>query len=117
MALHESKALGIFQRSLLQLQSFFYYGHFMQLLQSLSQYIVDPLDILELVDAEKPLRALDFCYQMDPDALSILDAISLCVTVCAYSADTHRSHQMLVSGILAVPYCQLILTLSHLCVR
>ena len=68
-----------------------------QLLQSLSQYIVDPLDILELVEVEKPLKALDFCYQMDPDSLSILDAISLSVTVCAYSADSHRSHQMLVS--------------------
>lgn len=29
---------------------------FFQLLQSLGQYIVDPLDILELVDAEKPLK-------------------------------------------------------------
>ncbi|OQR76167.1 protein unc-80-like, partial [Tropilaelaps mercedesae] len=77
---------------------------FFQLLQSLSQYIVDPLDILELVDAEKPLRALDFCYQMDPDALSILDAISLCVTVCAYSADSHRSHQMLTILEAIVPY-------------
>lgn len=29
---------------------------FFQLLQSLDKYIVDPLDILELVDAEKPLK-------------------------------------------------------------
>ncbi|XP_064455968.1 protein unc-80 homolog isoform X2 [Ornithodoros turicata] len=68
---------------------------FFQLLQSLAQYIVDPLDILELVDAEKPLRALDFCYQMDPDTLTILDAISLCVTVVSYASDSHRGHQML----------------------
>ncbi|EEC09386.1 hypothetical protein IscW_ISCW007182, partial [Ixodes scapularis] len=66
-----------------------------QLLQSLAQYIVDPLDILELVDAEKPLRALDFCYQMDPDTLTILDAVSLCVTVVSYASDSHRGHQML----------------------
>uniref|UniRef100_T1K5F6 Protein UNC80 C-terminal domain-containing protein n=1 Tax=Tetranychus urticae TaxID=32264 RepID=T1K5F6_TETUR len=68
---------------------------FFQLLQSLGQYIVDPLDILELVDAEKPLKALDFCYQMDPEALTILDAVSLCVTVAAYAADSQRGHQML----------------------
>ncbi|KAG8197196.1 hypothetical protein JTE90_011351 [Oedothorax gibbosus] len=68
---------------------------FFQLLQSLEQYVVDPLDILELVDVEKPLRALDFCYQNDPDTLSILDAISLCITVVAYAADSHRGHQML----------------------
>ncbi|XP_050045385.1 protein unc-80 homolog [Dermacentor andersoni] len=68
---------------------------FFQLLQSLAQYIVDPLDILELVDAEKPLRALDFCYQMDPDTLTILDAISLSVTVVSYASDSHRGHQML----------------------
>ncbi|XP_074595949.1 unc80, NALCN channel complex subunit [Brevipalpus obovatus] len=68
---------------------------FFQLLQSLGQYIVDPLDILELVDAEKPLKALDFCYQMDPEALTILDAVSLCVTVAAYAPDSQRGHQML----------------------
>ena len=68
---------------------------FFQILQSLGQYIVDPLDILELVDAEKPLKALDFCYQMDPEAISLLDAISLCVTVVAYAADSQRSLQML----------------------
>ncbi|XP_067144484.1 protein unc-80 homolog isoform X1 [Centruroides vittatus] len=68
---------------------------FFQLLQSLEQYVVDPLDILELVDIDKPLRALDFCYQLDPDTLSVLDAISLCVTVVCYSADSVRGHQML----------------------
>ena len=59
--------------------------------------MVDPLDILELVDVEKPLRALDFCYQMDPDTLSMLDAISLCITVVAYAPDSQRGHQMLVN--------------------
>lgn len=58
--------------------------------------MVDPLDILELVDVEKPLRAIDFCYQMDPDTLSMLDAISLCITVVAYAPDSQRGHQMLV---------------------
>ncbi|RWS30612.1 protein unc-80-like protein [Leptotrombidium deliense] len=68
---------------------------FFQLLQSMSQYIVDPLDILELVDAEKPLKALDFCYQLDPETLTILDAISLCVTVISYAAESQRGEQML----------------------
>jgi len=64
-------------------------------INTLGTYIVDPLDILELVDVEKPLKALDFCYQMDPETVSILDTISLCVTVVAYSADSTRSRQML----------------------
>lgn len=68
---------------------------FFKLLQSLGHYIVDPLDILELVDVEKPLKALDVCYQMDPETVTILDTISLCVTVVSYSADSMRSHQML----------------------
>lgn len=68
---------------------------FFKLLQSLGHYIVDPLDILELVDVEKPLKALDICYQMDPETVTILDTISLCVTVVSYSADSMRSHQML----------------------
>ncbi|KAI1307248.1 Protein unc-80 -like protein [Halotydeus destructor] len=68
---------------------------FFQLIQSLGQYIVDPLDILELVDVEKPLKALDFCYQMDPETVSMLDSISLCVTVVAYAADSTRARQML----------------------
>lgn len=64
--------------------------------------MVDPLDILEIVDVEKPLRALDFCYQMDPDTLSMLDAISLCITVVAYAPDSQRGHQMLVSLLLSM---------------
>ncbi|XP_022249198.1 protein unc-80 homolog isoform X2 [Limulus polyphemus] len=68
---------------------------FFQLLLSFGQYIVDPLDILGLVKGEKPLRALDFCYQMDPDTLTIQDCISLCVTVVAYAPDSQRGHQML----------------------
>ena len=68
---------------------------FFQLLQSLGQYTADPLDILELVDAEKPLKALDFCYQMDSETLTVLDSISLCVTVISYAPDSERGHQML----------------------
>jgi hypothetical protein len=32
---------------------------------------------------------------MDAETLTILDAISLCVTVVSYAADTQRGHQML----------------------
>lgn len=67
----------------------------------MAQHIADPLDILELVEGEKPLRALDFCYQMDPDTVTVLDAISLCVTVISYSADSQRGHQMLASSVVA----------------
>ncbi|UYV66725.1 unc-80 [Cordylochernes scorpioides] len=68
-----------------------------QLVQSLELYVPDPLDILELVEAaEKPLRPLDFCYQSEPDSLSLMDAIALCVTVVAYAADSIRAYHMLV---------------------
>ncbi|KAG9510770.1 Protein unc-80-like protein, partial [Fragariocoptes setiger] len=69
---------------------------FFALLQSLEKGFKDPLDILELVDAEKPLKAIDFCYQQDKEAIEMLDIISLCVTVTAYASDSPRSTQMLV---------------------
>lgn len=67
-----------------------------RLLQSLEKAFKDPLDILELVDAEKPLRAVDFCYQQDKEVIEILDIISLCVTVTAYASESPRSTQMLI---------------------
>lgn len=76
---------------------------FFRLLQSLEKAFKDPLDILELVDAEKPLRAVDFCYQQDKEAIEILDIISLCVTVTAYASDSPRSTQMLIILETVVP--------------
>ncbi|XP_061164273.1 protein unc-80 homolog isoform X1 [Saccostrea echinata] len=55
----------------------------------------DNLSVLELVDGEKPLQALDFCYENDPDRLSMIEVINLCVTVIAYAPDSFRSVQML----------------------
>lgn len=68
---------------------------FFQLLQSLASYSNEPMQILDLVQAEKPLRALDFCYAMDTEHISILDTISICVTVIGYQADSQRAFQML----------------------
>ena len=68
---------------------------FFQLLQSLASYSNEPMQILDLVQAEKPLRALDFCYNMDTEHISILDTISICVTVIGYAADSQRAFQML----------------------
>jgi len=76
---------------------------FFRLLQSLEKAFKDPLDILELVDAEKPLRAIDFCYQQDKEAIEILDIISLCVTVTAYASESPRSTQMLIILDTVVP--------------
>lgn len=76
---------------------------FFRLLQSLEKAFKDPLDILELVDAEKPLRAVDFCYQQDKEASEILDIISLCVTVTAYASESPRSTQMLIILETVVP--------------
>lgn len=69
---------------------------FFRLLQSLERAFKDPMDILELVDLEKPLRAVDFCYQQDKEVIGMLDIISLCVTVTAYASESPRSTQMLI---------------------
>ncbi|KAG1666378.1 Protein unc-80 [Nymphon striatum] len=68
---------------------------FFKLLLSFGMHITDPLDILSLVHINTPLKPLDFCYNSDPDYFTVLDAISLCVTVVAFAADSYRSHQML----------------------
>lgn len=68
---------------------------FFKLLQSMSSYSNEPMQILDLVQAEKPLRALDFCYQMDTENITILDTISICVCVIGYAADSQRAIQML----------------------
>jgi hypothetical protein len=56
----------------------------------------DPLNIDELVKEEKPLQAIDFCYRDESEMVTVLDCISLCVMVVAYSADSVRAYQMLV---------------------
>ncbi|KAL1123884.1 hypothetical protein AAG570_001654, partial [Ranatra chinensis] len=55
----------------------------------------DPLNIDELVKVEKPLQAIDFCYRDDSEMVTVLDCVSLCVMVIAYSADSVRAYQML----------------------
>ena len=44
---------------------------------------------------KKPLSALDFCYQGEPENISVLECISLCVLVVAYDSGTRRARQML----------------------
>ncbi|XP_042207937.1 protein unc-80 homolog isoform X3 [Homarus americanus] len=65
-------------------------------LLSLECHHEDPLHILDLVTVDKPLRALDFCYHEETDSVSLLEAVDMCVTVVAYSADSKRGHQMLI---------------------
>jgi hypothetical protein len=58
----------------------------------------DQLDIMGLVTADKPLKALDLCYRDDPNTFCILtDALASCVTVCAFAPESRRSYQMLVN--------------------
>ena len=57
----------------------------------------DHLEILSLVKADKPLKALDLCYRDDPTTFSLLaDAFGSCVTVCAFAPDSRRAYHMLV---------------------
>ncbi|KAK3087178.1 hypothetical protein FSP39_002695 [Pinctada imbricata] len=55
----------------------------------------DSLSIMDLVEGDKPLTAMDFCYESDPEKLDILHVINMCVTVIAYAPDSFRGNQML----------------------
>ncbi|EFX80552.1 hypothetical protein DAPPUDRAFT_318531 [Daphnia pulex] len=66
-----------------------------RLLLSLERVGVDPLHLLDLVAAEKPLKALDFCYHGESDTINILDSIAIAVMGASYAIDTHRGHQLL----------------------
>ncbi|KAF5273419.1 hypothetical protein FQA39_LY07436 [Lamprigera yunnana] len=66
------------------------------LLLSLETPSPDPLNISELVKEEKPLKAIDFCYHDENEMVTILDCISLCVTVVSYASESVRGYQMLI---------------------
>lgn len=63
---------------------------------SLERVAADPLHILDLVTIEKPLKALDFCYNGENDTINVLDSVSLAVMGASYAVDTSRGHQLLV---------------------
>ena len=62
------------------------------------------LHIMELVRMKKPLTALDFCYQGEPDNITMQECISLCVLVVAYDSGTKRARQMLTVLEAILPY-------------
>ncbi|KAL4233067.1 Protein unc-80 [Mactra antiquata] len=73
------------------------------LLLSLEKETPDHLCILDMVVGEKPFKALDFCYENDPDTFKVLDVIDMCVTVIVYSPDSFRSVQMLTTLEIVLP--------------
>ena len=78
--------------------------YFYKLLCSLSENHRDLLHIMELVRMKKPLTALDFCYQGEPETISMLECISLCVLVVTYDSGTKRARQMLTVLEAIMPY-------------
>ena len=77
---------------------------FSKLLCTLNEGHKDLLHIMELVRMKKPLTALDFCYQGEPENITILECISLCVLVVAYDSGTKRARQMLTVLEAIMPY-------------
>nr|CAH8869810.1 unnamed protein product [Trichobilharzia regenti] len=67
-----------------------------RLLRVISRPLDDNLRILELCNIQKPLEALDFCYDDEDANWSILEVINLCVAVIVYAPDSYRARQMLV---------------------
>ncbi|KAK7491630.1 hypothetical protein BaRGS_00017083 [Batillaria attramentaria] len=74
-----------------------------KLLLALEKDCPDNLGVLDLVQGEKPLKALDFCYEADPDTFNMMDVINMCVTVIAYAPDSFRSAQMLMILEMVIP--------------
>ncbi|XP_050528266.1 protein unc-80 homolog isoform X3 [Daktulosphaira vitifoliae] len=70
-------------------------NYFFKLILSLETPSPDPIHISELIKEEKPLQAVDFCYQDEDDTITVQDCTSLCVMVIAFSPETLRSYQML----------------------
>ncbi|CAB4005474.1 Hypothetical predicted protein, partial [Paramuricea clavata] len=68
------------------------------ILSSLEKDVPDSLDILALVEVNKPLKPLDSCYEgkLEENECKIDIAIRLCVTVVAFSPESIRATQMLV---------------------
>ncbi len=78
--------------------------NFYRLLSSLGRTGPDLLHVMELVKLKKPIQALDFCYQGDPENISVLECISLCVLVVAYDSGTRRAREMLAVLKAIFPY-------------
>ncbi|XP_048588212.1 protein unc-80 homolog isoform X2 [Nematostella vectensis] len=77
------------------------------LLASLDKNVPDELDILELVHADKPLKAMDSCYgnEIDAPGESKVDiALRLCVTVVDFAPESKRATQMMVVLSAILPY-------------
>ncbi|XP_059153938.1 protein unc-80 homolog isoform X2 [Physella acuta] len=73
------------------------------LLLALEKDCPDHLSVLDLVMGDKPLKALDFCYENDPDTFNMMDVVNMCVTVIAYTPDSFRSGQMLTILEMVIP--------------
>ncbi|TGZ66684.1 hypothetical protein CRM22_005205 [Opisthorchis felineus] len=67
-----------------------------RLLRLINRPLPDNLRILELCNVQKPLKALDFCYEDDEGNWSVLEAVNLCVAVIVYAPDSYRARQMLI---------------------
>ncbi|KAL5011899.1 hypothetical protein ScPMuIL_010450 [Solemya velum] len=65
------------------------------LLVSIEKDCSDRLRIIDLIEGRGALRALDFCYENDPESFTMMDIINMCVTVVAYAPESFRSVQML----------------------
>ena len=90
-AMHNTNTPPSLPLSPLQVQPRFLY----KLLCSFNRPCHDLTHVMELVKMKKPLTALDFCYQGEPENISVLECISLCVLVVAYDSGTRRARQML----------------------
>ncbi|KAH8865931.1 Protein unc-80 like [Schistosoma japonicum] len=88
-------------------------GTLYRLLRVISRPSDDNLRVLELCNIQKPLEALDFCYDDEEANWSILEVINLCVAVIVYAPDSYRSRQMLVILQALVPL--ILKDLSYIC--
>ncbi|KAK4476002.1 hypothetical protein MN116_001236 [Schistosoma mekongi] len=88
-------------------------GTLYRILRVISRPLDDNLRVLELCNIQKPLEALDFCYDDEEANWSVLEVINLCVAVIVYAPDSYRSRQMLVILQALVPL--ILKDLSYIC--
>lgn len=79
--------------------------HLLISLEDLGDKTADELEVLALVEVEKPLRALDLCYRDEPNTFSILtDGLASAVTLAAYAPESRRAHQMMTVITAIIPH-------------
>ncbi|CAK8677932.1 unnamed protein product [Clavelina lepadiformis] len=71
-------------------------NYFQLLLALLNPAVIDHLHVMDLVQAEKPLKVADVCVDTSDTSVTFGSYFRLCVTVIAYQTESTRTLEMLI---------------------